>query len=60
MPLFSSCGQCPKQPGGVECGYYVMRYMKDIIEDTNLEFESTVKSNPNDLHVQYIFAYILA
>ncbi|RVW67500.1 hypothetical protein CK203_063103 [Vitis vinifera] len=24
---------CPIQPGSVECGYYVMRYMRDIIAD---------------------------
>ncbi|KAL5547218.1 hypothetical protein UlMin_006905 [Ulmus minor] len=24
--------QAPQQPGGVECGYYVMHFMKDIVE----------------------------
>ncbi|KAL8107213.1 hypothetical protein AgCh_023866 [Apium graveolens] len=28
----------PKQPGGHECGYVVMRYMKDIIEDKEMTF----------------------
>ncbi|KAL8132351.1 hypothetical protein AgCh_008009 [Apium graveolens] len=28
----------PKQPGGPECGYVVMRYMKDIIEDKEMTF----------------------
>ncbi|KAK9291730.1 hypothetical protein L1049_019679 [Liquidambar formosana] len=28
--------KCPKQPGNVECGYYVMRYMKELIEDQRL------------------------
>ncbi|XP_024185278.1 uncharacterized protein LOC112190082 [Rosa chinensis] len=28
----------PKQSGGVECGYCVMRYMKDIINDDTLSF----------------------
>ncbi|KAL8089471.1 hypothetical protein AgCh_039078 [Apium graveolens] len=28
----------PKQPGGVECGYVIMRYMKDIIADKELSF----------------------
>ncbi|TXG70084.1 hypothetical protein EZV62_005019 [Acer yangbiense] len=23
--------KCPQQPTGVECGYYMMRYMKDIV-----------------------------
>ncbi|RVW32351.1 hypothetical protein CK203_087512 [Vitis vinifera] len=26
---------CPRQPGSVECGYYVMRYMKEIITNPN-------------------------
>ncbi|XP_074362226.1 uncharacterized protein LOC141702446 [Apium graveolens] len=29
---------CPKQPGGTEFGYCVMRYMKDIIEDKDMNF----------------------
>ncbi|XP_063945433.1 uncharacterized protein LOC135151316 [Daucus carota subsp. sativus] len=28
----------PKQPGGHECAYVVMRYMKEIINDTKLTF----------------------
>ncbi|KAL8112149.1 hypothetical protein AgCh_019735 [Apium graveolens] len=28
----------PKQPGGTECAYVVMRYMKEIINDTRLTF----------------------
>ncbi|XP_074325293.1 uncharacterized protein LOC141662148 [Apium graveolens] len=28
----------PKQPGGVECGYVIMRSMKDIIADKELSF----------------------
>ncbi|KAL8146466.1 hypothetical protein AgCh_004264 [Apium graveolens] len=30
----------PKQPGGSECGYVVMRYMKDIYEDKEIKFLS--------------------
>ncbi|XP_074342473.1 uncharacterized protein LOC141680040 [Apium graveolens] len=30
----------PKQPGGSECGYVVMRYMKDIYEDKEMKFLS--------------------
>ncbi|BBG93810.1 hypothetical protein Prudu_001932 [Prunus dulcis] len=33
-----SCGT-PKQPSSVECGYYVMRFMRDIIMDPSLAFE---------------------
>ncbi|XP_021833925.1 uncharacterized protein LOC110773709 [Prunus avium] len=29
----------PKQPTNVECSYYVMRFMRDIIRDPTLEFE---------------------
>lgn len=32
----------PKQPGGHECGYYVMRYMKEIIDDEKLGFATKV------------------
>ncbi|KAL8148225.1 hypothetical protein AgCh_005544 [Apium graveolens] len=28
----------PKQPGGYECGYVVMRYMKEIFEDKEMKF----------------------
>ncbi|KAK1396081.1 hypothetical protein POM88_005944 [Heracleum sosnowskyi] len=28
----------PKQPGGTECGYVVMRYMTDIFEDKEMKF----------------------
>ncbi|XP_050113256.1 uncharacterized protein LOC126591563 [Malus sylvestris] len=27
--------KCPLQEGTVECGYYVMKYMKEIIDDPN-------------------------
>ncbi|CAL8990117.1 unnamed protein product [Prunus brigantina] len=30
-----------KQPSSVECGYYVMHFMRDIIMDPSLEFEKT-------------------
>ncbi|KAL1826336.1 hypothetical protein ACET3Z_004748 [Daucus carota] len=29
---------CPKQPGGIECGYVVMRYMREIIMDHEMSF----------------------
>ncbi|XP_074347478.1 uncharacterized protein LOC141686337 [Apium graveolens] len=28
----------PKQPGGIECAYVIMRYMKEIIDDDRLNF----------------------
>ncbi|VVA34041.1 Hypothetical predicted protein, partial [Prunus dulcis] len=33
-------GRTPKQPSNVECGYYVMRFMRDIINDPSLGFEN--------------------
>ncbi|VVA38778.1 PREDICTED: ubiquitin-like-specific protease, partial [Prunus dulcis] len=32
-------GRTPKQPSSVGCGYYVMRFMRDIIMDPSLAFE---------------------
>ncbi|KAL8121084.1 hypothetical protein AgCh_018015 [Apium graveolens] len=29
---------CPKQPGGTECGYVVMYYMKEIVMDPEMSF----------------------
>ncbi|KAL9429158.1 hypothetical protein AB3S75_031046 [Citrus x aurantiifolia] len=28
--------KAPRQPGNVECGFYVMSYMQDIIADNNV------------------------
>ncbi|KAF7142347.1 hypothetical protein RHSIM_Rhsim05G0020800 [Rhododendron simsii] len=28
--------ECPKQPTNVECGFYVMKYMKDLIRDERI------------------------
>ncbi|KAI5343547.1 hypothetical protein L3X38_011423 [Prunus dulcis] len=33
----------PRQPTNVECGYYVMHFMRDIIHDPDLAFEKKVK-----------------
>ncbi|KAL6269496.1 hypothetical protein ACE6H2_026407 [Prunus campanulata] len=38
-PLWKTLTGTPKQPSSVECGYYVMRFMRDIILDPSLEFE---------------------
>ncbi|KAL6293372.1 hypothetical protein ACE6H2_001514 [Prunus campanulata] len=38
-PLWKTLPGTPKQPSSVECGYYVMRFMRDIILDPSLEFE---------------------
>lgn len=28
--------KCPRQPSSFECGYYVMKYMQDIITNVNV------------------------
>ncbi|CAL2228591.1 unnamed protein product [Prunus armeniaca] len=38
-PIWKTLPGTPKQPSSVECGYYVMRVMRDIIMDPSLEFE---------------------
>ena len=48
-PLWKTLPGTPKQPSSVECGYYVMRFMRDIIKDTSLEFEKTVRRKFSDL-----------
>ncbi|KAL6326020.1 hypothetical protein AAG906_038512 [Vitis piasezkii] len=40
---------CPRQPGSVECGYYVMRYMKEIIANPN-QLTSKVYVIPFQFH----------
>ncbi|CAL2278246.1 unnamed protein product [Prunus armeniaca] len=38
-PIWKTLPGTPKQPSSVECGYYVMRFLRDIIMDPSLEFE---------------------
>ncbi|CAL2246586.1 unnamed protein product [Prunus armeniaca] len=38
-PIWKTLPGTPKQPSSVECGYYVMCFMRDIIMDPSLEFE---------------------
>ena len=33
----------PEQTDSKTCGYFVMRYMKEIVEDKNLEFATKVR-----------------
>ncbi|CAL8161838.1 unnamed protein product [Prunus armeniaca] len=40
-PIWKTLPGTPKQPSSIECGYYVMRFMRDIIMDPSLEFEKT-------------------
>ncbi|CAL9011648.1 unnamed protein product [Prunus brigantina] len=41
-PIWKTLPGSPKQPSSVECGYYVMRFMRDIIMDPSLAFEKKV------------------
>ncbi|VVA41693.1 PREDICTED: ubiquitin-like-specific protease, partial [Prunus dulcis] len=38
--IWKTLSGTPKQPSRVECGYYVMRFMRDIIMDPSLGFEN--------------------
>ncbi|CAL2228508.1 unnamed protein product [Prunus armeniaca] len=38
-PIWKNLQGTPRQPTNVECGYYVMRFMRDIIHDPALAFE---------------------
>ncbi|ONH94771.1 hypothetical protein PRUPE_7G029100 [Prunus persica] len=38
--IWKTLSGTPKQPSNVECGYYVMRFMRDIIMDPSLGFEN--------------------
>ncbi|CAL9012648.1 unnamed protein product [Prunus brigantina] len=37
--IWKTLSGTPKQPSSVECGYYVMHFMRDIIMDPSLAFE---------------------
>ncbi|CAL2259574.1 unnamed protein product [Prunus armeniaca] len=47
-PIWKTLPGTPKQPSSVECGYYVMRFMRDIIMDPSLEFEKTIRRKFSD------------
>ncbi|VVA41484.1 PREDICTED: ubiquitin-like-specific, partial [Prunus dulcis] len=38
--IWKTLSGTPNQPSSVECGYYVMRFMRDIIMDPSLAFEN--------------------
>ncbi|KAL6339284.1 hypothetical protein AAG906_027999 [Vitis piasezkii] len=42
---------CPRQPGSVECGYYVMRYMKEIIANPN---QLTSKKSYSEMEINEV------
>ncbi|XP_024188382.2 uncharacterized protein LOC112192748 [Rosa chinensis] len=37
---WKNCAGIPEQWTDKDCGYFIMRYMKDIVEDKNLDFFS--------------------
>ncbi|CAL9012147.1 unnamed protein product [Prunus brigantina] len=47
-PIWKTLQGTPKQPSNVECGYYVMRFMRDIIMDPSLAFEKTYVKGKDD------------
>nr|KAJ0199518.1 hypothetical protein LSAT_V11C600320340 [Lactuca sativa] len=46
---------CPTQPGSTECGYYMLRFMKEIVEEG---IEVLVKDNIGDGKAEYTTADI--
>ncbi|XP_061996737.1 uncharacterized protein LOC133738412 [Rosa rugosa] len=42
----------PSQPNDKQCGYFVMRYMRDIIYDTNLGFADKWGRRANHVYCQ--------
>ncbi|KAL6550234.1 hypothetical protein OROMI_020722 [Orobanche minor] len=40
----------PEQFGSTDCGFFIMRYMKDIVEDKNLDFASKWRYMANPPH----------
>nr|KAJ0184561.1 hypothetical protein LSAT_V11C900493200 [Lactuca sativa] len=47
--------RCPVQPGSTECGYYMLRFMKEIVEEG---IEVLVKDNIEDGKAEYTTADI--
>ncbi|CAL9006529.1 unnamed protein product [Prunus brigantina] len=47
-PIWKTLPGTAKQPSSVECGYYVMRFMRDIIMDPSLAFEKMYAKGKDD------------
>ncbi|BBN68246.1 hypothetical protein Prudu_347S000500, partial [Prunus dulcis] len=50
--IWKTLSGTPKQPSSVECGYYVMRFMRDIIMDPSLAFEKVCQGKPGSAYPQ--------
>ncbi|BBH08776.1 hypothetical protein Prudu_021060 [Prunus dulcis] len=48
--IWKTLSGTPKQPSSVECGYYVMRFMRDIIMDPSLAFEKKYAKGNQEGH----------
>ncbi|BBN67283.1 hypothetical protein Prudu_34S000400 [Prunus dulcis] len=48
--IWKTLSGTPKQPSSVECGYYVMRFMRDIIMDPSLAFEKSMPRENRKRH----------
>ncbi|KAI5343773.1 hypothetical protein L3X38_011649 [Prunus dulcis] len=51
-PIWKNLQGTPRQPTNVECGYYVMRFMRDIIHDAVLEFDKFDKKKEPVVYTQ--------
>lgn len=50
--IWKNLNGIPPQPSDKECGYFVMRYMRDIIEDKDLSFVSKWERRGNHAYTQ--------
>ncbi|XP_024179791.2 uncharacterized protein LOC112185725 [Rosa chinensis] len=50
--LWKNLAGIPPQPSSTECGYFVMRYMRDIIEDKDLSFVRKWERRSNYMYSQ--------
>ncbi|BBG93539.1 hypothetical protein Prudu_001584 [Prunus dulcis] len=50
--IWKTLSGTPKQPSSVECGYYVMRFMRDIIMDPSLGLRISMPRETRKLHTQ--------
>ncbi|BBG97720.1 hypothetical protein Prudu_006938 [Prunus dulcis] len=48
--IWKTLSGTPKQPSSVECGYYVMRFMRDIINDPSLGLRISMPRETRKLH----------